>query len=188
MRVEYSGKNLSLTDALKSKAEKKIAKLEKFTGPIVSVHASFEVERHLHNVNLVVHCARERIYKASGTAEDMYLAINDAAGAIEQQAKKEKTKRLAGRTKGVGTAAAEPAAAEEEEEEAPSRPRRPEAAVTARDDLYHPKPMRLADAVLMLGEAADPVLVYEDQDTGRLSVIYKDKREGMCLVSPPVKT
>jgi putative sigma-54 modulation protein len=188
MRVEYSGKNLSLTDALKGKAEKKIAKLEKFTGPIVSVHASFEVERHLHNVNLVVHCARERTYKATGTAEDMYLAINDAAGAIEQQAKKEKTKRLAGRTKGRATSPAELMTGEEEEEEAPSGARRRQAGVTPRDDLFHPKPLRLADAVLLLGEAPDPVLVYEDQDSGRISVIYKDKREGICLVSPPVKT
>ena len=83
MRLEFSGKNLSLTDALRSKTEHKLGKLERFTGAIVSAHASFEVERHIHHVDLVVHCSHERIYKARGTAEDMYLAINEAADAIE---------------------------------------------------------------------------------------------------------
>ncbi|MEW6757767.1 MAG: ribosome-associated translation inhibitor RaiA [Acidobacteriota bacterium] len=187
MRVEYSGRNLTLTDALKTKAEKKLAKLERFTGPILSAHASFEVEKNLHRVNLVVHCAKERIYKASGLAEDMYMAINDAADAVEQQAQKDKTRRLSRRTKGAGPSAESSPEEEEEEEGPPRRARRRGPPVTGRDDLYHPKPLTAEDAVLLLLEGERPVLVFPERGTGRVAVVFRDAKQGLGIVRPPGK-
>jgi putative sigma-54 modulation protein len=189
MRLEFSGKNLSITDALKAKAEKKIGKLERFTGPILSAHASFEVERHLHRVDLVVRCSHDRIYKAKGMAEDMYLAINDATDAIQQQAKKEKTKRLSSRGKtGTKLSAGGPetAEAEETDEELP-RKRKAAPRVRRRNDLYSPKPMSLSDAALMLAEKNHPVIVFQDQESGRLCVLFEDGDGRACIVEPPVK-
>jgi len=190
MRVEYSGRNLSLTDALKTKAERKLAKLERFTGPIVSAHASFEVEKNLHRVNLVVHCSRDRIYKASGLAEDMYMAINDAADAIEQQAQKDKTRRLARRSRG-GEAAAEGTPEEEGEEEEgespPPRSRRRAPPIARRDDLFLTKPLSVEDAALLLVERGDPVLVFRDLRTGRLAVVFQSRKEGIGVVLPEGK-
>ncbi|MGC8723701.1 MAG: ribosome hibernation-promoting factor, HPF/YfiA family [Acidobacteriota bacterium] len=185
MRLEFSGKNLSITDALRNKAEKKIAKLERFTGSIVSAHASFEVERHLHRVTLMVHCGHDRIYKAKGLAEDMYMAINDAVDAIEQQSKKDKDKRMAGRSKTVAPAA--PKEAEEEDEEEPAKTKRKVPRVRRRDDLFSPKPMSLPDAALRLAEQDDPVVVFQDPATGRLCVLFRDKAGRISLVEPPNK-
>jgi putative sigma-54 modulation protein len=184
MRLEFSGKNLSITDALRNKAEKKIAKLERFTGPIVSAHASFEVERHLHRVTLMVHCGHDRIYKAKGLAEDMYMAINDAADAIEQQSKKDKDKRMAGRSKAV--APAPPKEVEEEAEEAPAKARKVPR-VRRRNDLFSPKPMSLPDAALRLAEQEEPVVVFQDPATGKLCVLFRDKAGRISLVEPPRK-
>lgn len=184
MRLEFSGKNLSLTDALRSKAEHKISKLERFTGAIVSAHASFEVERHVHRVDLVIHCSHDRIYKARGTAEDMYLAVNQAADAIEQQAKKDKDKRLAGRAKKGAQGTQEAEAGGEEDEEAPGR-RRTGPAVRRRPQYYDPKPMTLSDAALLLGETRAPVVVFRDLQTGRLRVLFTEKDGKLGLVEPP---
>lgn len=189
MKLEFSGKNLSITDALKTKAENKIGKLERFTGPIVSAHASFEVERHLHKVDLVVHCAHDRIYKSRGMAEDMYVAIGSATDAIEQQAKKEKDKRLGDRVKASGKDAApgEGAAESEEDDEESHGARRRAPAVKRRPDLFSPKPLSLPDAVLLMADEKLPVLVYQDGDTGRLSVLFKDKTGKVSLVEPAGK-
>mgnify|MGYP001603555798 CR=1 FL=1 len=190
MKLEFSGKNFTLTDALKTKAENKIGKLERFTGPIVSAHASFEVERHLHKVDLMVHCAHDRIYKARGMAEDMYVAIGSATDAIEQQAKKEKDKRLGGRAKASGKDAApgaEGTAGSEEEDEESHGARRRTPAVKRRPDLFNDKPLRLPDAVLLMADEKLPVMVYRDGDTGRLRVLFKDKTGQVNLVEPPVK-
>lgn len=184
MKVEFSGKNMSLTDALRTKAENKIGKLVRFTGPIVSAHASFEVERHLHRVDLMIHCSHDRIYKAKGMAEDMYLAINEAADAIEQQAKKDKTKRLAGRAKSKGAGGP---AEEEAEEEQPPRSRAKGPPVRRRNDLFHPKPLSLPDAVLLLSERRIPLVVFQDQESGRLCVLFQSGRDEVILVQPPGK-
>lgn len=187
MKLEFSGKNFIVSDALKTKAENKIGKLERFTGPIVSAHASFEVERHMHQVDLMVHCTHDRIYKARGMADDMYVAVGAATDAIEQQAKKEKDKRLAGRGKGAAKAPAKASASEEEEEEETHGSRRREPAVKQRPDLYHPKPLSLSDALLVLGEERLPVLVYRDGVTDRLTVLFKEKDGRVNVVEPPVK-
>ena len=185
MKLEFSGKNFILSDALKTKAENKIGKLERFTGPIVSAHASFEVERHVHKVDLVVHCSHDRIYKARGMSEDMYVAVGAATDAIEQQAKKEKDRRLAGRGKGSGKSAAAEPAEEEEEESQGARRRGP--AVKRRPDLFSPKPLSMPDALLLLNEERLPVLLYRDGETGRLRVLFKDPDGKVNLVEPPVK-
>ena len=184
MKLEISGKNLSLTDALRSKAETKLGKLERFTGPIVSAHASFVVEKRLHKVDLVIHCSHDRIYKARGMADDMYMAVSEAVNAIEGQAKKDKTKRLAGRGRGVMPT---PEAAEEEAEEEPP-PRRVVRGLQLRrrHDLFHPRPLTLQDALLLLDKDDAPLLLFERLETGRAAVLYRD-REGVCIVEPPVK-
>jgi len=183
MKLEISGKNLSLTDALRGKAETKIGKLERFTGPIVSAHASFVVEKRLHKVDLVIHCSHDRIYKARGMADDMYMAVTDAVGAIEQQAKKDKTKRLAGRGKG---AVPMPEAEEEAEEELPPRRTARGPQLRRRLDLFHPRPLTLQDALLLLDKDDAPLLLFERIETGRAAVLFRD-REGVCIVEPPVK-
>lgn len=177
MRVEYSGKNLSMTDSLRGKVETKLKKMERFTGATASAHISLEVERHLHRVDLVVHASHDRIYKAHATAEDMYLAIAEAADAIELQAKKDKEKRTSGR-KGSALPASE-----EEEEEAPSERRRGPS-LRRRQDLYLPKPTSVEDACLLLQERKLPALVFLAAPGGRLTVLVREGRDGLLLVEP----
>lgn len=177
MRVEYSGKNLSLTDSIRGKVEAKLKKLERFTGPDAAAHISFEVERHLNRVDLVIHASHDRIFKAHAAAEDMYIAISDAADAIEQQAKKDKEKRTTGR-KG----AAPPAS--EEEEEAPQPERRRGFEVRRRGDLFIAKPTTVQDACLLLQEKKAPALVFVAAPSGKLTVLVREGRDGFLLVEP----
>jgi putative sigma-54 modulation protein len=184
MDVDFSGKNVTLTDALRAKAQKKIAKLERFTGPMVSAHVSLQVERRVHHAELMIHCAHDRIYKASGMAEDMYMAINEAADAIEQQAKKEKGRRLSGRNRGVATSESSEGEAEEEEE--PPKQQKEER-YARRGDLFLPKPMSVADAMLAIRELRAPVVVFRDAKSGRLQVLFKDEGGAFSLIEAPGK-
>ena len=184
MNVNFSGKNVTLTDALRAKAQKKIEKLERFTGPMVSAHVSLQVERRVHHAELMIHCSHDRIYKARGMAEDMYMAINEAADSIEQQAKKEKGRRLSGRNRSVETSA-NPEGASDEEEEPPRR--RKDAGPNRRSDLFLPKPMSVEDAMLQLRELKAPLVVFRDAKSARLQVLFKDDGGELCLVEAPGK-
>ncbi len=184
MNVDFSGKNLALTDALRGKVEKKIAKLERFTGPMVSAHVSLQVERRVHHVELMVHCTHDRIYKARAMAEDMYMAITEAADAIGQQAKKEKGRRLSSRGRGKG--AAVPSGAEEApEEEVHARAPERGGGMARRRDLFLERPMSAQDAALVMDELRAPLVVFRDARTDRLSVLFRDAGGGLGLIEAP---
>jgi len=179
MKLEFSGKNLTITEALKEKVEKKLQKLEKFTGKMVSARVTLEVEKHKNFVELVVHCSHDKIYKAKGQAEDMYLAINHAAEALEQQAKKTKGKILSGRVKaktGSGRAArAEEAPAEEALPEVVARFKR-------RKEYYAERPMTIEDALLFLEEKKLPLVAFREVKSGQVCVVYKEGPMNYALV------
>jgi len=186
MNVDFSGKNVALTDALRAKAQKKIAKLERFTGPMVSAHVSLQVERRVHHVELMIHCSHDRIYKATGMAEDMYMAINEAADAIEQQAKKEKGRRLSGRNRSIASKESSEGEPDEEAEPEPS-PRHRRVHAKRRGDLFLPKPMSIEDAVLALNELRAPLVVFRDAKSDRLQVLFKDEQGALGVVEAPGK-
>lgn len=179
MKLEFSGKNLTITGALKEKVEKKLQKLEKFTGKMVSARVTLEVEKHKNFVELVVHCSHDKIYKAKGQAEDMYLAINHAAEALEQQAKKTKSKILAGRSKGK---AASPRTAPVEE--APQEKAAPEviARFKRRKEYFSERPMTIEDALLCLEEKKLPLLAFREIKSGQVCVVYKEGPMSYALV------
>jgi putative sigma-54 modulation protein len=178
MKVEFFGKNLSITDALREKVGKKLNKLEKFTGKMVSARITLEIEKHKSAAELVIHCSHDKIYKAKGTAEDMYLAINDAANAIEQQAKKVKGKILSNRTrKGKG----KPLAAEISETIS-SEPEEPTFRYEKKNDYFIERPVRLEDAYLFLEENNFPFVLFKEIESGRMCVLYNKGRSNYILV------
>ena len=180
MKLEFSGKNLTITDALKEKVEKKLQKLEKFTGKMVSARVTLEVEKHKNFVELVIHCSHDKIYKAKGDAEDMYLAINRAAEAVEQQAKKTKGKILSGRSKGK---ASSPRTAVIEEVIPDEKPL-PEvvARFKRRREYFAERPMTIEDALLYLEEKRLPLVAFREAKTGQVCVVYKEGPMNYALV------
>lgn len=179
MKLEFSGKNLTITAALKEKVEKKLQKLEKFTGKMVSARVTLEVEKHMNFVDLVVHCSHDKIYKSKGEAEDMYLAINHAAEALEQQAKKSKGKILSGRSKGKAGSPRTAAVAQEVVEEV-----LPEviARFKRRKEYYSERPMTIEDALLYLEEKKIPLVVFREIKSGQVCVVYKEGPMNYALV------
>jgi putative sigma-54 modulation protein len=179
MKLEFSGKNLTITAALKEKVEKKLQKLEKFTGKMVSARITLEVEKHKNFVELVIHCSHDKIYKAKGEAEDMYLAINHAADAVEQQAKKSKGKILSVRSKGKANSMRTSTV-----EELPLEDVKPEvvARFTRRKEYMAERPMTIEDALLFLEERKMPLVVFREVKSGQVSVVYKEGPKSYALI------
>lgn len=178
MKVEFSGKNLSITDALREKVEKKLGKLEKFTGKMVSARITLEIEKHKSVAELVIHCSHDKIYKAKGTSEDMYLAINDAANAIEQQAKKVKGKILSNRTRREKGKALTPVITEEKSSDFEE----PIFRYEKKNDYFVERPVRLEDAYLILEENNYPFVLFKEIESGRMCVLYNKGNSSYILV------
>ncbi len=91
-RIDFTGRNIELTDALKQHAEEKIAKLRKYVDEISEVHVTLSVEKYRHTADVAVK-ARSLSLSGQETTDDMYASLSAVFDKIDRQAKKSKEKR-----------------------------------------------------------------------------------------------
>jgi putative sigma-54 modulation protein len=91
MRIIISGRNIVVTDALKEKIYKKLAKFEKFFGENSEAHATLSVEkgRHIFEVTIPFNGI---ILRGEEATDDMYMSIDNVIEKLERQVRKQKTK------------------------------------------------------------------------------------------------
>lgn len=165
---------MSVTPALKSYAEKKLEKLDKYFDHIQAISielsetqtASLETR---HVVSAVVKVSGA-ILRASQESQDMYASIDGLFEKTATQLKKYKDKlRSHKRTNNPRTVA--DIAQELDKEEKKSK--------KVEDDLlYVVKPMSEEDAAIILSDRNLPFLVFHNIDTAKVNVIYALEDEG----------
>lgn len=169
MKIAYTARGVELTTALKTRLEKRLAKLETMIGDINQAHAVFAVQKSRQSVELILKFGRKQ-YVSQGESGDMYASIEAACDALTQQFKKVKEtardlhRHAAGRRRPGANGETAAAAVAEVDDAAPPVTR-----------LSQPtlKPMTLKMATLMLATRKEPVLVYTSADSGRLAVLYR---------------
>ena len=93
MKVNVSGKNINVTQALKDYAEKKLGKLERlFDTPVeAQVTLSVEKERHIVEVTMPLN-VNGMLLRGETETNDMYSSIDLVVDKLEKQIEKYKTK------------------------------------------------------------------------------------------------
>lgn len=180
MKIAYTGRQVELAPAQLKKLEARFAKIGKLLDGKreTEAHVILSLERHLHYAEVTVNYFGHSLV-GLGSSSDLFTAINSAAGKLEKQAVKARTKwrdtKRAPRAEAASEAEAEqPAAAAgaiEEEPEAEAAPQ------VHRVNHYHRrKPMTLEEAMLEMDKKRDYV-VYRDAETDRVRVLVR-RRDG----------
>lgn len=92
MMIEFTGRHIEFTPALKAHVEEHFAKLEQlFEGKPAKAHVVIEVERGMHRSEIVVNW-RNEVLTAETSIDDMYQSLSQTIGKIEKQARKLKDK------------------------------------------------------------------------------------------------
>ncbi|HYP53000.1 MAG TPA: ribosome-associated translation inhibitor RaiA [Pyrinomonadaceae bacterium] len=177
MQIEYTGRHMDVTPAIRTHVEEHFRKLDHiFDGhTTVNAHVIIEVNKNRHIGEVIVHW-REYTLTAKDTNADMYQALTRAIVKIEKQAVKLMKKKIE-RKKGAPSLAAL-APDDASVEAAPRAPR----IVGAR--RYTVKPMTPEEAALRLADEQDQFLVFRDSDTQRVSVLYKRTDGNFGLIQP----
>ncbi|MFQ5861587.1 MAG: ribosome hibernation-promoting factor, HPF/YfiA family [Candidatus Brocadiales bacterium] len=92
MNIIVSGRHLSITDAIKSYAEKKVKKLEKYFDKLIKVQVNLDVESERHRAEMIASAARGSILIAEVIDHDIYAAIDRATDKLERQLTRHKEK------------------------------------------------------------------------------------------------
>ncbi|MEE9200984.1 MAG: ribosome-associated translation inhibitor RaiA [Candidatus Brocadiales bacterium] len=107
MNIIVSGRHISITHAIKSYAEKKVKKLEKFYDKLIKVQVNLDVENERHCAEMIASAPRGSILIAEVIDHDIYAAIDRAADKLERQLTRHKEKLYEKRPK-KGTSSAGP--------------------------------------------------------------------------------
>ena len=93
IRISISGKNLEITEALRSYVDKKISKLDKYLDDnrTASAEVMLRIERGIHIAEVTVNLSGV-LLRGEGKTGDMYTSIDSAVDRIERQFNKFKSR------------------------------------------------------------------------------------------------
>lgn len=92
MKIEFTGRHMDFTPALKAHVEDHFDKIEHlFDGRPPKIHVIIEVERGMHRSEAVINW-RNEVLTAETSIDDMYQSLSQTVGKIEKQARKLKDK------------------------------------------------------------------------------------------------
>ncbi|MGD9763745.1 MAG: ribosome-associated translation inhibitor RaiA [Candidatus Binatia bacterium] len=171
MQVLVTFRHMDPTLALRRYAEKKVQRVHKVMRHPIEAHVILDVNKRLHVAEITLSGEHFHVAAKESTG-DMYSAIDLAMEKIERQIQKRVSKRLAHRHEAPATAAAPP--------------RRRTAKPAVSTERVTVEQMSIADAVRRLGRDGADVLLFLNEATETLNVLYRRRDGGYGLVEPEV--
>ena len=175
MKITISGKNIDVTDGLKSAIYEKIGKLEKYFTPDTEVHVTLSVEKERQKIEVTIPM-KGNIVRAEQVSEDMYVSIDLVEEIIERQLNKYKNKILEQKQAAVNfnKSFVEEEIEEEEEDEIK----------IIRTKRFAVKPMDPEEACVQMELLGHSFFVFRNAITDEVNVVYKRKANTYGLIEP----
>ncbi len=172
MNIIVNGRHLEVTPALKSYAEEKLKKFDRYLSNITEAVVTLTVEKYRHKAEVLLK-ANGVLIQAEGVTGEIYSSIDEVVEKLEKQVKKYKEKMVSHR-KGEGKAAAAPASERTEAEKGKIIKRK-------RFDM---KPMGADEAAMQMELLDKDFFVFSNQATGEINVIYRRNDGNFGLIEP----
>lgn len=181
MNVEFTGRNIVVTDDLRSFTRDKLSRLERIVGNLSEVHVILTTEKHRQMSDIVAR-GRNITLSAAEETDDLYTAIARSIDKLARQANKQKGSRVArrrGRSRPRAETGAPPV-------ETPAQPVPAESAAprVIASDRYALKPMYVEEAALQLQAIDDSFLVFRNAESQRVSVLYRRPDGNLGIIEP----
>lgn len=174
MKFIILGKNIEVTEGLKSAVEDKIGKLEKYFTPETEVHVTLSVEKDRQKIEVTIP-VKGNIIRSEQVSNDMYVSIDLVEEIIERQLKKYKTKLVDKKQDAVNYFKKEFVENDYVEDEDVKIIR------TKRFDI---KPMYPEDACIQMELLGHNFYVFCNAETDQVNVVYKRKGNTYGLIEP----
>ncbi len=178
MRLDITGRNVSITPAIRQLTSRRLARLERvLNDAAVSATVTLSQEKYRLRTEVVVHTRGDHTLRGNGESTGWSVSMRQATDKLEQQAQtlKGKWNDRKRKSRGVGKQMSEqpptaiPAAAP------------PPRIVRAR---YPVKPMSIDDAAVRLDGGKETFVVFRNADTDGVSILYVRKDGNLGLIEP----
>lgn len=173
MNLVISGKNLDITEGLRSAVEEKIGKLERYFTDTTEVHVTLSTEKNRQKIEITIPM-KGSIIRAEEVSSDMYVSIDLVEEVIERQLRKYKNKLI---DKAQNAAHLNQEFIDEdvyEEEEIQ----------IIRSKKFAMKPMDPEEACVQMELLGHNFFVFRNSETDEVNVVYKRKGNTYGLIEP----
>lgn len=173
MKITISGKNIDVTEGLRSAVEDKLAKLEKYFRPDAVCNVTLSVEKERQNMEVTIPM-KGHIIRAEQQSDDMYVTIDLVVDVIEAQLKRYRKKLI---DKQQNTDSLRKEFVEEDIAE-------DEDIRIVRVKKFGMKPMFPEDACVQMELLGHNFFVFSNAESGEVNVVYKRKDRSYGLIEP----
>lgn len=179
MQIAVTFRHMESSDAVRSYAEEKLARVKKYIEEPIDAQVVLSVQKKIYHRAEVTMVAKGLTMKSAEEKNDMYAAIDLMVDKIERQLKryKEKLKRHKG---GNGAQrliekAVISASSVDEGDENPE---------IIRSHSFFIKPMSVEEAVMQMDLLGKDFLVFTDDRSEEMNVVYRRKDGNYGLIVP----
>ena len=174
MKFIISGKNITVTEGLKTAVQDKLSKLERYFTPDTEVVVTLSVEKERQKIEVTIP-VKGNIIRSEQVSNDMYVSIDLVEEVIERQLKKYRTKLV---TKQQNAAAVFKQDFLDEKSEDD------EEIKIIRTKKFDMKPMYPEDACVQMELLGHSFFVFSNAETDEVNVVYKRKDGSFGLIEP----
>lgn len=172
MNIIVTGRQIEITPALKSYAEKKIKKIKRYLSNITEATVTINIEKYRHKVEVLLK-VNGVLIQAEGITGDLYASIDEVVDKLERQIKKYKEKLVSHR-KPEGRAPGIPSETKSAEE----------IGRIIKNKRFELKPMSPDEAVLQMELLDKDFFIFTNDNSGDINVVYRRKDGNFGLIEP----
>lgn len=173
MNLVISGKNLDITEGLRSAVEDKIGKLERYFNDSTEVHVTMSTEKNRQKIEVTIPM-KGSIIRAEEVSSDMYVSIDLVEEVIERQLRKYKNRLI---DKAQNAAHLNQEFIDEEIFD-------DEEIEIIRSKRFAMKPMDPEEACVQMELLGHNFFVFRNSETEEVNVVYKRKGSTYGLIEP----
>ena len=173
MRFIITGRNIDVTEGLKSAVEEKLGKLDRFFAPETEVNVTLSVEKERQKIEVTIP-VKGNIIRSEQVSSDMYVSIDLVEEVIERQLKKYKNK-IVSKQQNAAAFAQEFVDKDYDDEDDVK---------IIRTKRFGIKPMDPEEACVQMELLGHNFYVFFNSETEEVNVVYKRKGNTYGLIEP----
>ena len=172
MRFIITGRNIDITEGLKSAVEEKLGKLDRFFAPETEVNVTLSVEKERQKIEVTIP-VKGNIIRSEQVSSDMYVSIDLVEEVIERQLKKYKNK-IVDKQQNAAAFAQEFVEKDYDDDEVK----------IIRTKRFGIKPMDPEEACVQMELLGHNFYVFRNAESDEVNVVYKRKGGTYGIIEP----
>lgn len=174
MNITVTGRQMTVSDSLKEKVGKKLAKYDRFFPKGADVHVTFKKVRDKECLEITIN-QNGILFRGEEVSDTFENALDSSIEAIDRQIRKNKTRLEKRNKEGLIDFSAFDDNSEDEEAE-----------FNIRVKQFYFKPMTPEEAIMQMNLLGHSFFVFNNAETEETCVVYKKKDNNYGMIVPSV--